>query len=134
MANSEQLGWLVLRGKRWYGYYRKQILDPETEDVRVSIVPVRLGLKSQRTRAAPMPHSEMRSPNRLANSVMVASSRTIELTRDAFIFPNADGGFMDTSNYRSRVLRPLADKLGIPKLNFQVIPRHDRQRSQTLVQ
>jgi integrase len=42
---------------------------------------------------------------------------------DAFIFPNADGGFMDTSNYRSRVLKPLADSLGIPKLNFQVMRR-----------
>jgi hypothetical protein len=30
---------------------------------------------------------------------------------------------MDTSNYRSRVLKPLADSLGIPKLNFQVMRR-----------
>ena len=50
MAKSQQLGWLVLKGKRWYGYYRKQVLDPDTEDVRVSIVPVRLGLKSQMTK------------------------------------------------------------------------------------
>lgn len=44
---------------------------------------------------------------------------------DAFIFPNADGGFIDTSNYRSRVLKPLADKLRIPKLNFQIFRRTD---------
>ena len=50
MAKSQQLGWLVLKGKRWYGYYRKQVLDPETEDVRVSIVPIRLGLRSQMTK------------------------------------------------------------------------------------
>jgi hypothetical protein len=25
---------------------------------------------------------------------------------DAFIFPNADGGMMDTANYRIRVLSP----------------------------
>jgi integrase len=30
---------------------------------------------------------------------------------------------MDTSNYRSRVLKPLADSLGIPKLNFQIMRR-----------
>jgi integrase len=42
---------------------------------------------------------------------------------DAFIFPNADGGFMDTDNYRFRVLKPLAEELGIPKLNFQVLRR-----------
>jgi integrase len=52
MGKSHQSGWIVLRGKRWYGYYRKQVIDPTTEDVRVSIVPVRLGLKSQMTKLA----------------------------------------------------------------------------------
>src|SRR5260370_13751759 len=42
---------------------------------------------------------------------------------DAFIFPNTDGGFMDTGNYRSRILIPLAEKLGLPQLNFQVLRR-----------
>ena len=51
---------------------------------------------------------------------------------DAFMFPNADGGFMDTANYRSRVLKPLADSLGIPKLNFQVIRRTIATRAQGL--
>jgi hypothetical protein len=58
MGKSQQLGWIVLKGKRWYGYYRKSVLDPETEDVRVSIVPVRLGLKSQMTKGAA--HSALR--------------------------------------------------------------------------
>jgi integrase len=52
MGKSQQLGWIVLKGKRWYGYYRKSVIDPETEDVRVSIVPARLGLKSQMTKGA----------------------------------------------------------------------------------
>jgi integrase len=52
MGKSQQSGWIVLRGKRWYGYYRKQVIDPTTEDVRVSIVPVRLGLKTQMTKLA----------------------------------------------------------------------------------
>ena len=42
---------------------------------------------------------------------------------EAFIFPNADGGCMDTRNYRFRVLKPLAEKLGIEKLNFQILRR-----------
>src|SRR5260370_18771973 len=42
---------------------------------------------------------------------------------DAFICANADGGFLDTANYRNRVLPPLAEKLGLPKLNFQVLRR-----------
>ena len=30
---------------------------------------------------------------------------------------------MDTGNYRSRILAPLAEKIGLPKLNFQVLRR-----------
>jgi integrase len=42
---------------------------------------------------------------------------------EAFIFSNVDGGCLDTSNYRFRVLRPLAEKLGIERLNFQILRR-----------
>ena len=42
---------------------------------------------------------------------------------DAFIFPNQEGGFLDTDNYRKRVLHKLAKDLGLPKLTFQVIRR-----------
>ena len=42
---------------------------------------------------------------------------------EACIFPNEDGGFMDTGNYRKRVLHNLAEELGLPKLTFQVIRR-----------
>jgi hypothetical protein len=52
MGKSHQSGWIVLRGKRWYGYYRKQVIDPTTDNVRVSTVPVRLGLKTQMTKLA----------------------------------------------------------------------------------
>jgi integrase len=45
------------------------------------------------------------------------------ISPDAFIFPNSRGGFIDTGNYRNRVLNPLAEKLGLPKLNFQVMRR-----------
>ena len=41
----------------------------------------------------------------------------------AFIFPDAKGGFMDTGNYRKRVLHKLARELELPKLTFQVIRR-----------
>jgi integrase len=42
---------------------------------------------------------------------------------EAFIFPNADGGCLDAANYRFRVLKPLALRLGIEKLNFQILRR-----------
>ena len=42
---------------------------------------------------------------------------------DAFISPDAQGGFMDTGNYRRRVLHKLAKELELPKLTFQAIRR-----------
>jgi integrase len=42
---------------------------------------------------------------------------------DAFIFTNGAGGFLDTDNYRKRVLHKLARKLNLSKLTFQVIRR-----------
>ena len=47
MGNSHQRGWVVLRGKKWYGYYRKVIFDPTKNEERVDIVPVVLGLKAE---------------------------------------------------------------------------------------
>jgi len=48
------------------------------------------------------------------------------------MFHNADGEFMDTSNYRNRVLNPLAESLESPKLNSQVIRRTIATRAQSL--
>ena len=45
--------------------------------------------------------------------------------------PNADGGFVDTANYRFRNLKPLAEKLGIEKLNFQICAERWRPRRGT---
>ena len=42
---------------------------------------------------------------------------------EAFIFPGRFGGFMDSSNFRHRVLHKLAEELELPKLTFQVIRR-----------
>jgi integrase len=42
---------------------------------------------------------------------------------DGFMFPGRFGGPMDSNNYRHRVLHKLAEELGLPKLNFQVIRR-----------
>lgn len=50
---------------------------------------------------------------------------------EAFIFPNRDGGVRDPNNYRKRVLGQLREKLGLPKLTFQVIRRTMATLSQT---
>ena len=50
---------------------------------------------------------------------------------EAFIFANENGGFLDTGNYRKRVLKQLADILDLPNLKFQIIRRTIATLSQT---
>ena len=52
-------------------------------------------------------------------------TKSPHLSPDGFIFANEDGGFLDTDNFRKRVLHKLARDLGLPKLTFQVIRQHD---------
>src|SRR5437879_11856709 len=52
MGKSHQSGWVVGRGKKWYGYFRKKVIDPITNQEKVDVVPVILGLKSQLTKFA----------------------------------------------------------------------------------
>lgn len=42
---------------------------------------------------------------------------------EGFIFPGRNGGFIDSGNYRKRVLHRFARELELPKLTFQVIRR-----------
>jgi integrase len=39
---------------------------------------------------------------------------------------------MDTANYRFRILKPLAEKLGIEKLNFQIMRRTIATQAQNM--
>jgi integrase len=39
---------------------------------------------------------------------------------------------MDTANYRYRVLKPLAEELGIPRLNFQILRRTIATQAQSM--
>ena len=50
MGKSHQRGWVILRGKKWYGYYRRTVFDPMTNEQKVEAIPVVLGLKSQLTK------------------------------------------------------------------------------------
>ena len=71
-------------------------------------------------------------PDGLADELKLWKEQCPDPSPDAFMFPNADGGFLDTSNYRNRILKPLADDLNIPKLNFQVLRRTMATRAQNL--
>ena len=50
MGKSHQKGWVVARGKKWYGYFRRTVLDPTSSQPKSSIVPVVLGPKAQLTK------------------------------------------------------------------------------------
>jgi integrase len=61
----------------------------------------------------------------VADLVRTAGAIFIEHSRPwiRWQVPDSKGGFMDTGNYRKRVLHKLARDLGLPKLTFQVIRR-----------
>jgi integrase len=62
-------------------------------------------------------------PKDLAKQLAAWRQQAPDPSPEAFIFPNQSGGFLDTDNYRKRVLHKLAKDLGLPKLTFQVIRR-----------
>lgn len=59
----------------------------------------------------------------LAAELVEWRRQCLDPSPEAFMFANAKGEFMDSSNYRKRVLHKLAKDLGLPKLTFQVIRR-----------
>lgn len=62
-------------------------------------------------------------PKKLTADLRRWKQRCPDPSPEAFIFPNKDGSFVDTGNYRKRVLHRLAVDLELPKLTFQVIRR-----------
>jgi integrase len=50
MGKSHQKGWVVARGKNWYGYFRRTVLDTANNEPKTSTVPVVLGARSQMTK------------------------------------------------------------------------------------
>ena len=47
MGKSYQRGYVTARGKKWYGYFRRTVLDPSTKEQKSIRVTVVLGPKSQ---------------------------------------------------------------------------------------
>lgn len=74
---------------------------------------------------------KMHLPDGLAAELNLWKRQCPDPSPEAFIFASADGGAIDTANYRSRTLKSLAEELGIPKLNFQVLRRTMATRAQT---
>jgi integrase len=50
MGRSHQKGWVSPRGRKWYGYFRRTVIDPDTNKPKTVSTPVALGLKSEMTK------------------------------------------------------------------------------------
>ena len=77
-------------------------------------------------------------PGGLANELWLWKQECPDASPAAFIFPNSrrrkgatKHGFIRTDNYRARVLKKLAQELGLAKLNFQVLRRTIATLAQT---
>lgn len=62
-------------------------------------------------------------PVRLAEELQAWRSLTSNSYDSDFVFPNSRGGFLDYENFSARVLDPIRVKLGLAKLNFQILRR-----------
>jgi integrase len=71
-------------------------------------------------------------PDGLATELRAWKEDSGNVSPDDFIFPNADGGFLLVTNYRNRVLKPIAEQLGIEKLNFQILRRTMATQAQNM--
>ena len=70
-------------------------------------------------------------PKGLAEDLWLCKQESPDASPEAFIFPDAKGGFMDTGNYRKRVLHKLAQELELPKRTFIIEWRcRNRNRGQ----
>jgi integrase len=50
MGTSHQKGWVLVRGKKWYGYFRRTVFDPAANQTQTVSTPVVLGLRSEMTK------------------------------------------------------------------------------------
>ena len=51
MGTSYQKGWVRLRGKKWYGYYRRTEIDPVSSEPKPAVAQVILGFKSEMSKS-----------------------------------------------------------------------------------
>ena len=47
MGKSHQKGWVSVRGKKWYGYFRRTELDPANSQSKLNVAQVILGREGQ---------------------------------------------------------------------------------------
>jgi integrase len=70
MGKPYQKGWVLIRGKKWYGYFRRTALDAETNEPKTVSIPVALGLKSKMTKT--------QARQKLESEIVRLTGQTIE--------------------------------------------------------
>jgi integrase len=112
-----------LFGLRWQSFDNRNTLSITETVYRRQIRPFGKTQKSL---------GDIHLPDGLAAELLQWKRECPDASPDAFIFASETGTPTDTSNYRNRVLDPLAEKVGIPKLNFQILRRTMATRAQRL--
>jgi hypothetical protein len=74
MGKSHQRGWVVLRGKKWYGYCRRTVLDPTNNEEKIETLTVILGQKSQMTKFQARERHELEIAKHRATIIREAAS------------------------------------------------------------
>ena len=123
MGRSHQSGWVVLRGKKWYGYYRKTVVDLVTNKENTKVIPVIFGLKSRLTKfqARDVLEQEITKetgPN-LVDRVMKDGSVTFEWFVRNRYFPLREAGWKpETAKVKKiQIERDLVEKFASVPLN-----------------
>ncbi|MGA7522602.1 MAG: tyrosine-type recombinase/integrase [Acidobacteriaceae bacterium] len=126
MGTSHQRGYVTLRGKQWYGYFRKVVNDPVTNEERIDRISVILGLKSQMSKgeareALQREITKQMGQSGSANRIMNDGSVTFEwFVRNRFI-PLKEAAWKEETAKTKKLLiqRDLIDDFGeIPMVNF----------------
>jgi integrase len=127
MATSHQRGYVTLRGKQWYGYYRKEVNDPTTGKQKTVRVPIILGLKTKMSkfearealqRELTKQVGQPGSPTRIMNDGSVTFAWFVE---NRFL-PLKEAAWKEETAKTKTILiqRDLIDPLGeIPLANFE---------------
>ena len=92
MAVTNQRGYVTTRGKQWYGYYRKVVNDPATNEQKSVRIPVNLGLKSRMNKTEARHALEREITKQLGqtgspNSNHERRYRDLRLVRDESVHP-----------------------------------------------
>ena len=126
MGTSHQRGYVTLRGKQWYGYFRKIVKDPVTNEEKTDRIPVILGLKSKMSKAEAREALQREITKQLgqsgpANRIMNDGSVTFAWFVNNRFIPLKESVWKEETAKIKKLLiqRDLTDVLGdIPLVNF----------------